>query len=157
MDFALEDLDSRHHRKELAIMERLEQMESARRQLQLAVSWAGKTDQQQQGHLSDLITRSMESVLTKLQTSDMSHQDLAINLDWSSDKEQFSRAVKDHFGQFRGPSRDQCQGGAPSIVMMDTMARSPRLLVSDHGVGDMYQESSKVRHMTVQLLVSGFL
>ena len=141
MNFALEDLDSRHHRKELAIMERLEKMELARRQLELAVSWAGKS--QLQGQLGDLVTRRMETVLTGLQTSDQTH--LGINLEWSSDREQFTRAVKDHFGQFS--DTDPCQGGAPSIVMMDT-ARSPRLLVSDHGVGDVYSERNKVRHVS---------
>ena len=133
MNFALADLDSRHHRKELAIMDRMEEMEAARRQLQLAVRWAGKADQQQQ--LSDLVTRRLETVMTRLQANDQTQdQDLIISLEWSSDKEQFTRSIKDHFGHFSEARRDQL-GGASNMVMMDT-TRSPRLLVSDHGAGD---------------------
>ena len=39
MNYALSELEARHHRKELAIMERMEQLELVRRQLQLALSW----------------------------------------------------------------------------------------------------------------------
>ena len=38
MNYALSELEARHHRKELAIMERMEQLELARRQLQLGLS-----------------------------------------------------------------------------------------------------------------------
>ena len=41
MNYALSELEARHHRKELAIMERMEQLEElARRKLQLGLSWA---------------------------------------------------------------------------------------------------------------------
>ena len=43
MNYALSELETRHHRKELAIMERMEQLELARRQLQLGLSWAASS------------------------------------------------------------------------------------------------------------------
>ena len=38
MNYALSELEARHHRKELTIMERMEQPELARRQLPLGLS-----------------------------------------------------------------------------------------------------------------------
>ena len=44
MNYALSELEARHHRKELAIMERMEQLELARRQLGLSWADLGESD-----------------------------------------------------------------------------------------------------------------
>ena len=44
MNYALSELEARHHRKELAIMKRMEQLELARRQLGLSWADLGESD-----------------------------------------------------------------------------------------------------------------
>ena len=44
MNYALSELGARHHRKELAIVERMEQLELARRQLGLSWADLGESD-----------------------------------------------------------------------------------------------------------------
>ena len=62
MNYALYELEARHHRKELAIMERMEQLELARRQLQLGLSWADRGQDQ----LGGLVTQRLEEVMARL-------------------------------------------------------------------------------------------
>ena len=124
MNYALADLDSRHHRKELAIMERLEQVESLRSQLQLTLS--SKTDGQET-RLEESVTRRLEQVMMRLEReSAVSSSELNISLEWETDTEMFTRAVRDNFGQF---SDDKHK----SRKITSDHGPSPRLLVSDHG------------------------
>ena len=135
MSYALTDLDQRHHRKELAIMERMEQLETVRRQLQLAVSWADRSQLSAascQERLANLVSHRMEEVILKLQTGET--PDMRLNLYWETDKEMFIKAVKDNFGHF---SDEKLTSGR---TLGGDMSVSPKLLVSDHGT------SNKVIH-----------
>ena len=126
MNYALEELDARHHRKELAIMDRLEQVESVRRQLELAVSWNDKTGGAAgQERLGALVTQRMEEVIMRLQNGEL--EDMKLNLEWHSDKEMFTKCLSDNFGQF---SDNKKSGRA--IINADN-AVSPKLLISEHG------------------------
>ena len=127
MSYALTELDQRHHRKELAIMERMEQLETVRRQLQLANSWADRPQLEPscQERLGNLVSQRMEDVILRLQTGET--PDMRLNLYWETDKEMFIKAVKDNFGQF---SDDKLSSGR---TLAGDMSVSPKLLVSDHG------------------------
>jgi len=127
MSYALTELDQRHHRKELAIMERMEQLETVRRQLQLANSWADRPQLEPscQERLGNLVSQRMEDVILRLQTGET--PDMRLNLYWETDKEMFIKAVKDNFGQF---SDEKLSSGR---TLAGDMSVSPKLLVSDHG------------------------
>ena len=107
-------------------MERMEQLELVRRQLQLAVSWSDKTagaaGQERLGHL---VTQRLEDTILRLQTGES--KDMKLSLGWTSNREMFSKAVRENFGQFsdQTETRRMIKAGDTNI--------SPKLLVSDHG------------------------
>jgi len=126
MNYALEELDARHHRKELAIMDRLEQVETVRRQLELAVNWSDKTGGAAgQERLGALVTQRLEDVILRLQNGEL--EDMKLNLGWESDKEMFTKCLSDNFGQFTDKKKSN-----RAIIAGDN-AVSPKLLISEHG------------------------
>ena len=68
--------------------------------------------------------------------------DLKQSLAWESDNEAFSRAVRDNFGQF---SEDR--GKKLSVEQV----RSPRLLVSEHGMNSKVRQWMQDQHNTLML------
>merc|ERR1719348_2564540 len=103
MNYALEELDARHHRKELAIMDRLEQVE----------------------RVGALVTQRLEDVILRLQNGEL--EDMKLNLGWESDKEMFTKCLSDNFGQFTDKKKSN-----RAIIAGDN-AVSPKLLISEHG------------------------
>ena len=72
--------------------------------------------------------------------------ELKQSLAWETDKEAFSRAVRENFGQF---SEDR------STKLSKEQIRSPRLLVSEHGMNSkvINKYCLKVRHAVYSNLV----
>lgn len=112
MTSVLTQLEARHHKSELDIMERMEQVEMARRQIQVAVFKPGPERQR------------LEEVLMQMEQIGGRNKELKQSLAWETDKEAFSRAVRENFGQF---SEDRSK-------KLSMEQRSPRLLVSEHGM-----------------------
>ena len=116
MNYALSELEARHHRKELA-----------RRQLQLGLSWADRGQDQ----LGGLVTQRLEEVMARLGGTEAADtRDLGLGLGWSSDKEQFCRALRDNFGHFTDTEHRRLVAG------QQDQNKSPKLLVSDHGANN---------------------
>ena len=107
-------------------MERMEQLELVRRQLQLAVSWSDKTaGAAGQERLGNLVTQRLEDTILRLQTGES--KDMKLSLGWSSNQDMFSKAVRDNFGQFSDHTETR------RMIKAGDMNISPKLLVSDHG------------------------
>ena len=78
-------------------MERIEQLDLVRRQLELAVSWSDKTrGAAGQESQDNLVTQRLEDVILKHQTGES--KDMSLSLDWTTNKEKFSKTVTDNFG-----------------------------------------------------------
>merc|ERR1719234_2849509 len=91
----------------------MEQVEMARRQIQVALFKPGPERQR------------LEEVLMQMEQTAGRNKELKQSLAWETDKEAFSRAVRENFGQF---SEDR------STKLSKDQLRSPRLLVSEHGM-----------------------
>jgi len=115
MTSVLAQLEARHHKSELDIMERMEQVETMRRQIQAGFTKPGPE------------RLRLEEVLMRLEQTGGRNKimELKQSLAWETDKEAFSRAVRENFGQF---SEDR------SKQLSKEQVRSPRLLVSEHGM-----------------------
>ena len=138
MNNSLAELDKRHHSKELAIMEKLEEIDKTKRQLEMSLLWHDKSNND--GQKSHAVSSRMESLMKSLQVKiSLSNsnfirirqqndgpKDLAISLDWSSDKEIFTRALSENFGHFHD---EKLSVGAISRPL--EVSPSPKLLVSE--------------------------
>ena len=70
MNNSLAELEKRHHSKELAIMEKLEEIEKTKRQLEMSLLWEEKNFNDGQNSSRDkLVSEKMESLMKYLQVS----------------------------------------------------------------------------------------
>ena len=83
--------------------------------------------------------RTLQKIITQLLAEVMAQKgeaetgdtrDLGLGLGWSSDKEQFCRALRDNFGHFTDTAHRRLVAGQPD------QNKSPKLLVSDHGANN---------------------
>ena len=77
MNFSMAELDKRQHRKELAIMERLEEIDSTKRHLEMSLLWNEKNNTDgHRNNVGKVISDRMESLMKYRQvrqTPQLSH------------------------------------------------------------------------------------
>jgi len=124
---ALLELEERHNQRELAIMEKLEHYDLTESCLEQSITFAEQLmssgcPEVEQQQVEGMVEARLNTLLEQL---DRKPAGLQTSLEWNSDKEAFSAAVRDNFGKFSSPSVDAtCD--PPSSVGVS----SPSLVVS---------------------------
>jgi len=128
---ALLELEERHNQRELAIMEKLEHYDLTESCLDQSITFA---EQLMSSSCSEVEQQQVEGMVearlnTLLEQLDRKPAGLQTSLEWKSDKEAFSAAVRDNFGKFSSPA----VGGVVTAVSdpsSSVVVTSPSLVVS---------------------------
>lgn len=125
-DTALEELEERHKKKELIIMEKLEHYDVTETSLEHAWSYTDKLltecSNSQVSILEPTVSAHMRAMLDKLDRNPTCQ--LNNSLAWQSDSEQFSSCLKRTFGRF---TTNQADSMAQTIIKTDSPVQLPSL------------------------------